>query len=1126
MAGRNRLVTVPFALGQDEEQSPRELPAGPLREAVNVRQRHGSAFGVRADYPTISLTEYGGNMVPYDLYNLNGKLICLGDRQLEGRVTDIFEFVQETVSSWKGTVPPGASGRRIPAATRFRNMGQPPDGIADANYVRVSAINGLVCMVFGAGSANPGSTTNLTYVHIFDPDGDSTVVFKSLPIANAKTVALGNSFWIIGVNSVNDLVGHRYDTTTNSSLQTAVTLYTGTVTSNKFDCCPVGAATVAEFATVVNDGATTTIRRFNEAGVQQQTFAGPAVTTLHMALEADSVANQIVLAYNASGTDVVVQTFNLTTAASVVGPTNFYSTTMTGDIALVRGTTGGVSLEMMAEDDTLIVRRSFFTGSTHSRSNRNLNNYILGGKGVSANSSSDVIFPMQSQVTAPSGSSPIPNQGSNQLIEVFTSLDVQPIATVDVGIAIDGREAGTQAMGGSVCKDLTTGRYYWGRLIVGTDTQTIPVVGEFFVDDTARRQACQIGNELFISGSMPLSYDGRQVVESGFSEAPIFASLVAGGVAGGLIEGAEYDYCAIYSWTDSQGRKCRSPVSAIQTITATSTESTISSIYAPHTLRRDIETGSAPTIELYRTFGVVETVAAEIQSTRDFGATPATVGDFNGLTLIISVDGGGNQTVTFGAADNTAPELVSAINTQTTGCTAALNDNFITITSDAIGSAGSVSVTGGTTTSGGIGSTGFTVGQTSTGITTFTKGTVFQLAETQAVATAVEWGGIVALTDVTTDTFLLTQESLYTQGERGSLTGVKQNDTVPPCRYCWTVGNRILLGGLPDPSQVQISKALFPAETIAFSDDFAFVGFVDGSVTGVAGLDGIPIVFTADAIYRFSPQFPDDNGGNGQLDVPQKIPSEGGSNNYSSFLETSLGLFYQARDTKLMLLPRGGAAPVWIGRRIQDTLTAFPNIVGAAYSDIDNCALFTCQNTAGTASVILVFDLRVQQWYTDTFASAQVIKACVGYSGRLAYIDGVTIRQQSLSLTPASFIPMNAKTGSLAPFGGNGCGQMPQITIKGEKRGDALIRCRISYDDGVTFTNLKTFSITTAAGYTTGETFQLQWYPARRKGDAFVLDFQVLDAGGGTEGLIINSYTLELIGAPLGRVLLSTAERG
>jgi len=67
-----------------------------------------------------------------------------------------------------------------------------------------------------------------------------------------------------------------------------------------------------------------------------------------------------------------------------------------------------------------------------------------------------------------------------------------------------------------------------------------------------------------------------------------------------------------------------------------------------------------------------------------------------GETLQIAVDGGGTQTVTFAATDQTLALVVAAINTQITGATASDVDDELKIESDTIGYDSTLQVVGGT----------------------------------------------------------------------------------------------------------------------------------------------------------------------------------------------------------------------------------------------------------------------------------------------------------------------------------------------------------------------------------------------------------------------------------------------
>jgi hypothetical protein len=1115
-----RLVNIPFAMGQDESTSPIELPSGPLREAVNVRQRRFHSFGVRADYPAVAMTEYGGTLVPYDLYPLNNQLVALGDRQGLGKPTDLFSFVQQAVGNWKGTVIPGTNLFRVPQITQLRNVGQPQEPVFAIATARLAAVNGVVCLAYGFGSTIQGTPT---YVHIFKASTNETLAVGVTGLANARVVTAGNSLWVIGVDTNSDLAGQRYDTTTSTALGAPVVLYTGTVTGNVFDAVSIKAASITQFAIMVRDAATTVIRRFNEAGTQQTTFAGPAVAASTLTMEADSVANRIVVAYRVGAADAFVQTYNLATNAAIAGPTAMFTEVVSGDLYIQRFRAGTLGMLLCTEDAGRVVRKAAFSEDVLGTvTRRRLVNYFLCGRGVS--STGLIVQPMCGE--------------DNQLVafgdQAFSNItSTLPLATLDQGISAGEFPGFDHVTGGDCCADATTGKLYWARVAEGTDGETIPFVSEFSMSSTERRQACQIANALLLSGGLPVHFDGRNSAESGFPERPLFdvtAPLTGGASGAALLPGGEYDYVAIYTYQDALNSQTLSMVSAVQTITLSAAQNNVTAlVHAPHSLRYDFNTGSAPVIELYRTHCDLQTTTATITSDRDFLSRPAAAGDFNGLTLQLQAETGGVQTVTFGAADNTLDEIIAAINTQTTNMTATKIGGVFQVASDVPGIGGTITVIGGTTLAIGTGSLGLFQGQTDTGTTLAIKGTVFQLVQSVQCDASGDFGAQVSLTDGMSDATLLSQKPLYTNAERGALSGILEHEAPPPFEFCCAVGNRAFIGGLPDRSEVRISKELFQAEAIAFSSNSAFSARVEGDVTGVAFSDSTPVAFTSRAVYVFPSTFPDDNGDNGQLGPAQRLLVEEGCNNANSICATSIGVMYQSLSGKLMLLERGSFTSTWIGKRVQNTLEAFPVITSATYVEVDNVVCITCKNVAVNASIILVFDLLINQWYKDEIGT-NVTRAACAYLGRLAYVDSFTnvVRLQSTSLTPASFISMRVKTGSINPFGGDGWGRLPSHTVPFEFRGDSKLRASISYDDGATFAVLKTFEFTVATGFVVGQFYRVQWWPRRVKGTSYVLLYEVLPptSGAASEGLILQRYTLELDGVRPNRVRLPTGRKG
>jgi len=113
-------------------------------------------------------------------------------------------------------------------------------------------------------------------------------------------------------------------------------------------------------------------------------------------------------------------------------------------------------------------------------------------------------------------------------------------------------------------------------------------------------QVTEIGENLFITSSIPLIYDGRVVTEASFNISPedVIVERLTGG--GALLAG-EYRYVAVYRWEDNQGQIHRSQPSFVETITAVLNDSARVTI---------------PTLQLTR----LEDVVIEIYRTEEDGS--------------------------------------------------------------------------------------------------------------------------------------------------------------------------------------------------------------------------------------------------------------------------------------------------------------------------------------------------------------------------------------------------------------------------------------------------------------------------------------------------------------------------
>ncbi len=397
---------------------------------------------------------------------------------------------------------------------------------------------------------------------------------------------------------------------------------------------------------------------------------------------------------------------------------------------------------------------------------------------------------------------------------------------------------------------------------------------------------------------------------------------------------------------------------------------------------------------------------------------------------------------------------------------------------------------------------------------TVADGTVFYLvAESGALATP-GLGTLTALTDNTTDAAIIDNEVLYTQGARGGLSGLLQNDEPPPCRFIWAGNNRVILGGLEQGSQVQWSKLIFPGEPLQFANNDAFRATVDADVSGVAALDGTWYVGSRESIWAFQGDGPDDTGAGGTFGEPRRLPSDVGFYSQRSILEIPQGLLFQGRPDRMYLLPRGGGAPQWIGQAVRDTLAAFPFISAAKLIQDENVAVFTCLNTAGTDGRILVYDTRIGEWTIDipfngASNSTRAFRCLDVYNGKVV-LDGQIAETAAYaddeSGSQNRAIIGTLVTGDMRPFGALGHGRMLKLVVLSEYRSATTFTIEESLDGGVTWQS-------PAASYTpsnsAGDTVKVSYDLPVIRGEAYRFRIISTPTSPG-EGMVFNAMTAEI----------------
>jgi hypothetical protein len=1108
-------AAITFAFGTRDRVDPKLAPFGALKVGKNLRVRKDGRLGTRNGYAELSNATLNGTLVANDLHEYRGRLLAFGSDDDDSYPTDIFEYVGLANQAWRGTDPfgqrvtlnPFTNAREVAGVLQVEGGVDSLDSVASSGYVL------LVYRDFTSA-----------YAIIVDAETDQVVhqetltrtggVFESGLNSPHRVVvaAVGTSFYVAAVRITNNVVIARFRVGVDSSFSSFATpkSTSESIAPSGLDMVAVTNATTAHLAIAYDTTAGLDLKVYGSTGTQVgSTIAVAGTATQHISLEADQADNTINLYTVETATSGRLRTFNFA-GTLLDGPTTVTSGA-TGSITRLRAQGAitehvAVAVNKDDPDDTDVVIQVIDQDAHTVTQTITLQHLVIRSRLLSAQSAGQDVALAFSGLVAPV--LPSFDQATNALF--FVMPDVAHMTTRDF---VRGKD--TSFVG--LSRDSTTGQIAWvAARDPGVLSEGVPVVTLLDFKSTARRQTASYGGLLYIAGATPSVYDGRIVGELGFQEAPGIVSLTPS-AGGSLTPGATYYYTVHWEIVLADGSLMVSPVSIGGNAGESATQATSVTlgpsdnevavrVSTPHSVRvalGDALLGASVVAVVSRTEWILTSTVAGLFGTRDFSSTPAVAGDFNGKTLQLSVDGGATQTVTFGATDEALSELVSKINAQTTGLTASAVGSVVYLVSDTASSTASITVVGGTTTAVGAAFIGFLPGDTAAAETTGVPGSVLRRCVTRGVRSGMShYGEILLLSDEVSDATLGEQEPLYTQGDRGALSGPLEQNAPRSCAYITATESRLLIGGLTRAHEVQISRSAFPSEVFSFSEFSPFFATASGAVVGVQSLDTAKIIFTEETVLALGGDGPDDVGG-GALDPPVEIPTPSGLSTAWSLLKAPDGLWFQLDDTKLFRMPRGGGSPEWVGVDVEDTLRAFPVIVGASKQKRDNVAVFACNDESGTSTRFVVRDFRTENWLIDTprlsvdqFSATPPVAAITSYGDTLAYASGGVVYVQTASFADVytdsdpttAFIETQLRTHPLYPFGINGYGNIYELLLTGEYRGDCNLALRVSYDDGATFTTLTDFDL---VGLTVGSTVQRKWTLPQDITSSVVLEFTV-----------------------------------
>lgn len=396
---------------------------------------------------------------------------------------------------------------------------------------------------------------------------------------------------------------------------------------------------------------------------------------------------------------------------------------------------------------------------------------------------------------------------------------------------------------------------------------------------------------------------------------------------------------------------------------------------------------------------------------------------------------------------------------------------------------------------------------------TGTQGSLFRrCVVTQIPSGMANFGAKLSVTDGVSDASLSTQGVVYTQGQKGDLSGPVENDAPEGCSFMSCSSARVLTAGLVRPFEFLESREAFLDEPENFTQLSVYYGKVSKPVLGVVSLDGVRFVFSRDEIYAVQGVGPDDIGA-GRLPPAIKVKSPSGLKDWRSLLECHTGVYFQLADSQLYEIQ--GGTPVWAGVDIQGTLASFPVITGAGLVRADDAAVFACSNSAGTDSRLVVRSLRTGIWSEDTppLVGAAGITALRSVGDYFSYISGGVVFAETAGLfvdDSSTVIPTQLRTYPIYPFTTGGYGQCRDILLTCEALSAGTLAMRVSLDDGQTFdASYDTFTIAGAA-----TKIQKRWALQQVDCNSVIFEWTFTPSAPGG-GLIIQQATL-----------LANAERG
>jgi hypothetical protein len=366
--------------------------------------------------------------------------------------------------------------------------------------------------------------------------------------------------------------------------------------------------------------------------------------------------------------------------------------------------------------------------------------------------------------------------------------------------------------------------------------------------------------------------------------------------------------------------------------------------------------------------------------------------------------------------------------------------------------------------------------------------------------------------------------------------GVVEPQLPPSFVAAWSYNGRILGVG-DDRTTVWYSTKSIQGEVPRFNDLFTFpVLNMLGPLTAGAQMDDKCILFSANKIAYFTGDGPNDTNQQNDFSAISFVQSDVGCIDPRSVVTTPMGVMFQS-SRGLYLLSRSLEVS-YIGKAIEDTLSAYPTITSAVLVAAQNEVRFTLNNAAGTLGYTARYNFLLDAWSLDSIFDSDTSTQQKAYL-TAAYCNGTyycatvggQIYQENTALNTdaGTFVPLSVESAWLKPNGIAGWGRFWRFFATAERLDPADLQMQIAYDYSPTYTDSITWTAARIGEFPT-PIVQVQMMGSRQKTEAIRLKLSTATPTGGAfittgQGLNLIAISAE-VGVMQGGYRLPAVQRG